>query len=107
MRKVFFDIFFSAPPCTRGRAHTRMAKAGARDTWRDDPPAAELHGGAHVRKHLSNVRRLWSMSTPCEPLHCASELTEGVTVGEFAFDLVRTHHVRRKPVAVPPRRADA
>jgi hypothetical protein len=74
---------------------TKQLDAPARPTAANEPQ------GVRVRKNLCELRRMWNANTPVDPFYCAMDLDDGLTAGEFAFEHVCIHHVRRKPDVVP------
>lgn len=50
-----------------------------------------------VRRHLHEMRKMWRGNEPATPFYTSARLAESdLTVSEFAFLFVQSHHRQRK-----------
>lgn len=50
---------------------------------------------ADVRKALSNMRKEWQKHNYVQPFFPSKQLTDNMSVSEFAFKFVMGHHAKR------------
>lgn len=66
-----------------------------------DRPQSDL-SVVDVRRHLNEMRKVWRGNRPAAPFYASTPLGDGsLTMSEFAFLFVQSHHRQRAPKAPP------
>lgn len=65
------------------------------------PPSAAPRESAmsvgNIRKALQHIRKAWSESEPHAPMVLSTRIMPGISISQFCFDFVLTHHSKRAP----------